>query len=97
MFRNTILFAALFLLFSSCGNNSATPDPTPDPAPDTKPMTAVPAPAATTEMPDKGYKINVVDGTIKSPRKELVGKAGEIPVVINYGSPAARRRSFCRQ
>ncbi len=92
MLKNTILFSALLLLFASCGNGEVNTDTTTEPTPDTVAQTAIPAPAEPTEMPDKGYKVNIIDGTIKSPRKELVGKAGEVPVVINYGSPAVNER-----
>ncbi len=92
MLRNTILFAASLFLFAGCGTEGATADTTTDTSTDTMPIAAVPAPAEAAEMPDKGYKINVIDGTIKSPRKELVGKAGDVPVVINYGSPAVNER-----
>jgi hypothetical protein len=95
MLRNTILFAALMLLMISCkteGTSATTPD-TPDvdvPAPN-------PIVSDTSEgvdMSDTNYVLNVVDATIKSPRKELVGNAGDVPVVINYGSPAVNERTI---
>lgn len=95
MLRNTILFAALMLLMISCkteGTTATTPE-TPDvdvPAPN-------PIVSDTSEgvdMTDKSYVLNVVDATIKSPRKELVGKAGDVPLVINYGSPAVNERTI---
>lgn len=87
MLRNTILFAALFLLLASCGTGTETVVEAETPEVE-QPQTAIPA----QPMPDKGFVINVVDATIKSPRKELVGKAGDVPLVINYGSPAVNDR-----
>lgn len=37
-------------------------------------------------------EVKVVDGTIKSPRKELSGTIAGVSVLINYGSPAVNER-----
>jgi hypothetical protein len=95
MLRNTILFAALMLLMISC-KTEATTVTTPE-----TPEVDVPAPnpivsdtSERVDTSDKTYVLNVVDATIKSPRKELVGKAGDVPLVINYGSPAVNERTI---
>ena len=91
MLKNTMLFAAALLLFAGC-TDTKTPAEAPEtPVVDT-PLTAIPQVETPAEVSDEGWKVNVVDGTIKSPRKELVGKIGEVPVVINYGSPAVNDR-----
>jgi hypothetical protein len=91
MLRNTILFAALCLLLASCGTTTdpgvATETETDTTAVE-QPQSAIPS----QPMPDKGFVVNIVDATIKSPRKELVGKAGDVSLVINYGSPAVNDR-----
>lgn len=94
MLKNAMLFAAALLLFAGCTETNTATDTPETPVIDT-PQPAVPqteTPTETAEMPTEGYKLNIVDGTIKSPRKELVGKIGEVPVVINYGSPAVNDR-----
>jgi len=91
MLRNTILFATLCLLLASCGTTedaSTTTTVEPETPVDVQPKPVV---NAIPQMGD-GFVINVVDGTIKSPRKELVGKAGDVSLVINYGSPAVNDR-----
>ncbi len=88
MLRNAILFAALCLFLTSCGPTTEAVAETETPPVVEQPQPAIPA----TPMPDKGFVINVVDATIKSPRKELVGKAGDVSLVINYGSPAVNDR-----
>ena len=93
MLKNAMLFAAVLLLFAGC-NNTETPVDAVDTPVVNIPQPAVPQPETTPEVPTEGYKLNVVDGTIKSPRKELVGKIGEVPVVINYGSPAVNGRTI---
>lgn len=41
---------------------------------------------------DYGGDMKVIDGKIKSPRKELSGTVDGVPVTINYGSPAVNDR-----
>lgn len=91
MLKNAMLFAAALLLFAGCTNTETASDTPETPVVDT-PLTAIPQTASKPVMPAEGFKLNIVDGTIKSPRKELVGKIGEVPVVINYGSPAVNGR-----
>ncbi|MTB50232.1 DUF2911 domain-containing protein [Lewinella sp. W8] len=43
-------------------------------------------------MVGDGFEVKVLDGTIKSPRKELSGAVAGVPVTINYGSPAVNGR-----
>ena len=91
MLKNVMLFAAALLLFVGCNDTNTAAD-TPDTSVAEMPQAAVPQLEETAETITEGYKLNVVDGTIKSPRKELVGTIGEVPVVINYGSPAVNDR-----
>lgn len=95
MLKNALLFAAVLLLFAGCTNTNTATETPETPAVDT-PLTAIPQPPTPAEVPTEvlteGWKVNIVDGTIKSPRKELVGKIGEVPLVINYGSPAVNDR-----
>lgn len=86
-----MLFAAALLLFAGCNDTNTATDTAETPVMDA-PQPAVPQADKPAEMPTEGYKLNIVDGTIKSPRKELVGTIGEVPVVINYGSPAVNDR-----
>lgn len=90
MLKNLTLFAAL-LIFASCASNGTTSETNEETAVDT-PQTAIPQTDPAVEVSNENYKLNIVDGTIKSPRKELVGKIGEVPVLINYGSPAVNDR-----
>jgi hypothetical protein len=91
MLKNTMLFAAALLLFAGC-TDPKTPAETPEVPVVETPQPAVPQAPPAAEMPDEGWQVNIVDGTIKSPRKELVGKINEVPLVINYGSPAVNDR-----
>jgi hypothetical protein len=91
MLKNAMLFAAALLLFAGCNDTNTATDTAETPVMDA-PQPAVPQADKPAEMPTEGYKLNIVDGTIKSPRKELVGTIGEVPVVINYGSPAVNDR-----
>ena len=45
-------------------------------------------------MEGENYRVRTVDGSIKSPRKELTGEVGGVPVTINYGSPAKNGRNI---
>lgn len=96
MLRNTILFAALMLLMISCKTEGTTTATTPETADvdATEPNPIVSDTSEGVDMSDKSYVLKVVDATIKSPRKELVGNAGDVPVVINYGSPAVNERTI---
>lgn len=63
----------------------------------TTPQPAIPEAAgditSADQLPDgKAYIIKDVDATIKSPRRVLIGKAGDVSVMINYGSPAVNER-----
>ncbi len=94
MLKNAMLFAAALLLFAGCNETSTATDAAEAAVVDT-PQTAIPQidePTETTEVVTEGYELKIVDGTIKSPRKELIGKIDEVPVVINYGSPAVNDR-----
>ncbi|TXF89793.1 DUF2911 domain-containing protein [Neolewinella aurantiaca] len=93
MLKNVMLFAAALMIFASCANTDTSQDTVDTSEPDTTALSAVPTDGGQSMDETKdGYKLNIVDGTIKSPRKELVGKIGEVPVVINYGSPAVNDR-----
>ena len=89
----TILALALFA-FTACQTNTSTTD-----QPDNDPS-EVPQPAANLGTEDDGvirgenYEVTVIDGTIKSPRKELTGTVGDVPVSINYGSPSVNKRTI---
>jgi hypothetical protein len=91
MLKNAILFAAALLFFAGCTDTKTSTDTSETPVVDTS-QTAISQTEAPAEAPNEGWKVNIVDGTIKSPRKELVGKIGEVPVEINYGSPAVNDR-----
>jgi hypothetical protein len=45
-------------------------------------------------MGGEAYTVTTIDTTIKSPRKELTGTVGGVPVKINYGSPAVNERTI---
>jgi len=87
MLRNLFFLTAICLALVSCGTNSVPAAEAETPA-GAQPQTAIPAETTS----GKGFVIKVVDATIKSPRKELVGKAGDVSLVINYGSPAVNDR-----
>ena len=91
MLKNASLFAAALLFFAGCTDTTTSTDTPETPVVDTL-QTAIPQTEDPAETPNEGWKVNIVDGTIKSPRKELVGKIGEVPVEINYGSPAVNDR-----
>lgn len=97
MFRITTLLALLLLVFTGCDTNSADvaneADDVMEEAED-KMKEAEDAPQAAVDMTTKAGtgELKVIDGTIKSPRKELTGVVGGVPVVINYGSPAVNDR-----
>lgn len=95
MIKNTLAFAFCLLLFAAC-NNTATEGATTDtPEPEVKVQPAVPAVATpSAEMKGDNYEVKVVDDKIKSPRKELSGTLADVPVVINYGSPAVNDRTI---
>lgn len=102
MLRNTLLFAAFLLLMSSCTPDSTTGQTTSDSdvtSDSTTPQPAIPevpgGEMSADDLPEgQNFVIKIVDETIKSPRKELIGKAGEVSVVINYGSPAVNDRAI---
>lgn len=91
MLKNTMLFAAALLFFAGCTETNTATETSETPVVDT-PLTAIPQTDTTTETSNEGWKVNIVDGSIKSPRKELVGKIDEVPLEINYGSPAVNDR-----
>lgn len=93
MYRITTLFALLLLLFTACdpatesGTNTSAEEADVTVDADntqTQPIAAVPS--------DFGGEMKILDDKIKSPRKELSGTVGGVPVVINYGSPAVNDR-----
>lgn len=45
-------------------------------------------------MIGENFEVKTIDGEIKSPRKELTGTVSDVPVVINYGSPAVNDRTI---
>ncbi len=84
-----------FALFACNPNTSGTATSEPTDSTTTTPQPAVPAPAADVEVTKgENYEIRVIDGTIKSPRKELAGKLGDTEVIVNYGSPAMNERTI---
>lgn len=102
MLRNTLLFAAFLLLMSSCtpdGGTSQTASETDVATESIVPQSVVPklpgGEMSAENLPEgQTYVIKDVDSTIKSPRRELTGKAGDVTVVINYGSPAVNERTI---
>jgi hypothetical protein len=89
MLKNTFLFAAFFLLFAAC-NDTVGQVSEPEVI-NTMSQSAIPE---VPELKGDNWVIKVVDGTIKSPRKELIGTIAEVPLVINYGSPAVNERTI---
>lgn len=92
MLKNTFLFTVLFLLFTAC--NDKTAEVTEPEVVDTMPKAAIPAIPETPVLKGENWEVKVVDGTIKSPRKELHGTIADVPLVINYGSPAMNERTI---
>lgn len=95
MYRITTLLALFLLLFTACdpatesGTNTSGEGTDVDVVTDadntqTQPIAAVPG--------DFGGEMKILDDKIKSPRKELSGTVGGVPVTINYGSPAVNDR-----
>jgi len=92
MLKHSFFFGLMLLGLAACTDPATTTDTTSTDV-DT-PQTAIPAVPATADPATSGknYEVKVVDATIKSPRKELSGKAGDVDLVINYGSPAVNDR-----
>ena len=92
MLRFTYLLAFLFTL-TACQETNTTADVgvTAD-----EPQTALSETGEEVEEVVEGenYRVTTVDGSIKSPRKELEGTVGEVNVKINYGSPAVNGRKI---
>ena len=95
MYKITSLLAFLLLLVTACDPAARTAN---DTANDAAEGVDNMADAAETEVSNltsmaagTGEAV-VLDGTIKSPRKELSGSIAGVPVVINYGSPAVNER-----
>lgn len=97
MFRVTSLLALLFVLFTACDSSEGTAAEQVDNAVDKMEKEAAEAKdeiAAVADISEDqgGSQSVVIDGTIKSPRKELSGSVSGVPVIINYGSPAVNER-----
>lgn len=98
MLRITSLLALLLLVFSSC--DPKTNDAVADAADDAVATADEAMDNATEEVAkiadmaaDGGVGVlKVIDGSIKSPRKELSGDIAGVQVTINYGSPAVNER-----
>ncbi|MEO0733522.1 MAG: DUF2911 domain-containing protein [Bacteroidota bacterium] len=95
MFKTlTIPVCLLFLAFTAC---ESTPKEMADQVEETtdKAQTAIGSAMedlAGTLDEGENYVVKVIDDKIKSPRKELSGQVGGVPVTINYGSPAVNDR-----
>lgn len=90
MLKNTFLLGLFCLALSAC-NNTETPATDTEVMVDT-PQTAIPTAPEASMLKGENWEVKVVDGTIKSPRKELVAEVDGLPVVVNYGSPAVNDR-----
>jgi hypothetical protein len=97
MLRTTLLFTLLMLGLTACNNSG---DAVADSVEETTDVAADTADDVTNDASDvetmvgDGYEVKVLDGTIKSPRKELSGVVAGVPVTINYGSPAVNNRKI---
>ena len=94
MLRITSLLALLLVVFSSCEpkatDGAAETEVDVVAAVDDTLDNDVEAVDTTTDV--GGGVLKVIDGTIKSPRKELTGTIAGVPITINYGSPAVNER-----
>lgn len=96
MFRTTTLFALLFLLFTACDpaaeTGTATDDATMEKAEEMAGEVEKEVKPIANMVSDPGGELVILDGKIKSPRKELSGEIAGVAVKINYGSPAVKGR-----
>ena len=94
MLRHLLLFALSLTLLAACQdtNTNSTTDVTDTEQPAVQP--AVPQQSSSAPMKGDNYEVTVLDDKIKSPRKELSGTVGDVPLRINYGSPAVNERTI---
>ena len=97
MFRITTLLALLMLVFSGCDTSGSDAAKETDKVMEDAEEKIEEAKETVQTAVDMATTVGngvlkVIDGTIKSPRKELTGEVGGVQVVINYGSPAVNDR-----
>ena len=94
MLRLPSLLAFLFLALTACETANTTSDTTVD----TDPQTVAPSLNEVEDTDDvvagDNYEVRTIDGTIKSPRKELQGNINGVDITVNYGSPAVNQRTI---
>lgn len=99
MIRFTSLFALLLLLLTACDPSKGAAAEQTDKVMEQAEEVAGEAETQVEQIADisgddVGGKLVIVDGTIKSPRKELSGTISGVSVKINYGSPAVNERAI---
>ena len=96
MTRHLTLLALLFLAFTGCEPNAASSEQAEETMEEaeetTMDDTSTEVQTVATVEGDYGGTMKIIDGNIKSHRKELSGTVGGVPVRINYGSPAVNDR-----
>ncbi|OAV45308.1 DUF2911 domain-containing protein [Lewinella sp. 4G2] len=92
MFRLTTILALCLFAFTACQDTASTSTDE-ETTVDTTPNPVAPV-ASDTEVTGENFVIKTIDGEIKSPRKELEGQIANVPVTINYGSPAVNDRTI---
>ena len=88
---------ALFLFAIGCNTATTTNGTTDADGDGMETTTTTTTPAAATNdavMSGDNYTVRVIDGEIKSPRKELKGQIDGVDITINYGSPAMNGRTI---
>lgn len=86
-------FAVLLLLMVACQDPAASSTETTDDTVDT--LEAPEALANVETLPSgENYRVEVLNDSIKSPRKELMGTIDSVEITINYGSPAVNGRTI---
>lgn len=88
---NYLLLGGLLFAFSCNTPSNGTPETTTP----TTPTEQTDMGSAGGDMSsDRPYNIEVLDTTVKSPRKQLKGTVNGVEVMINYGSPAVNDRTI---
>ena len=94
MFRFLLLALTISLAACNTPTTTTTTEEMENTAEETAQGVSSAASETMAELKGDNYVVTTIDGTIKSPRKQLKGTIEGVDVSINYGSPAVNGRTI---